>query len=109
MGNGGLARAHAARGLAAAKMDRLAEAVTSWETAELLGGIPEAAKEAEQCRQRLEQFFAERRGTHHMGDTGEEDEGPEASWRKSGWQGRYTGGSAGNFFGGRSQGSSGGY
>merc|ERR1719433_1988372 len=56
----GLARVHAIRGTVAMKLGHLAEAVSSWETAELLGGVPEAAREAEICRQRLEQFFAER-------------------------------------------------
>jgi tetratricopeptide (TPR) repeat protein len=45
--SGGLARAHAARGTAAVKLGLLAEAVSSWETAEILGGVPEAAQEAE--------------------------------------------------------------
>lgn len=126
----GLARAHAARGAAALKLGHLAEAASSWETAELLGGVPVAAREAEACRQRLQEFFAERqakldeagpkanfvgggepgRGGRNVGDNEEEDggeEGPEAAWRRSGWQGRYAGGAAGGFFG-RGSGSAGG-
>merc|ERR1712187_251361 len=55
---GDVARSHAARGTAAMKLGQLAEAVSSWETAELLGGVPEAAQEAEKCRQRLQEFLA---------------------------------------------------
>lgn len=110
----GLSRAHAARGRSAVKLGNLAEAVSSWETVELLGGVPEAAHEAEMCRERLQAFFAERNAKRGSAsekaafasgykDSAESshdgDDGPEASWRKSGWQGRYTGGRAGDFFG----------
>eukprot|EP00931_Biecheleriopsis_adriatica_P045293 TRINITY_DN25960_c0_g1_i2.p1 TRINITY_DN25960_c0_g1~~TRINITY_DN25960_c0_g1_i2.p1 ORF type:complete len:502 (+),score=114.10 TRINITY_DN25960_c0_g1_i2:142-1647(+) len=95
-----LARAHAARGAAAEKLGLLAEAASSWEAAELLGGIPEAAKRAEECRQRLREFFEaeqEKRSDHDRarGHTSNAEEG----WRQSGWQGRYTGGAGAGFFG----------
>merc|ERR550532_3212083 len=57
----GLARAHAAAGAAASHLGNLAEAACSWETADLLGGVPSAAAEAEACRQRLDAFFEEQR------------------------------------------------
>lgn len=121
--SGGLARAHAARGTAAVKLGLLAEAVSSWETAEILGGVPEAAQEAEKCRQRLQEFFEKERvgrdasstGTGNSGAGGDEGgDGPEASWRRNGWHGRYPGGGAGNYFGGsasqgHSRGREGGY
>jgi len=99
-----LARAHVARGSAAAKLGNLAEAVSSWETAELLGA-PEAASEAASCRQRLREFFEARQAQRGAGGGGSEArEDPEEGWRKSGWGGRYAGGSAGGFFGGGSRG-----
>ena len=94
-----LARAHAARGAAAEELGFLAEAATSWEAAELLGGVPSAALRAEACRQKLQQFFMEqqaKRGTA----TGGSGADPEEKWRRNGWQGRYAGGSAGSYFGG---------
>jgi len=103
----GLAATHAARGRAAAELGHLAEAVSSWETAEFLGGVPEAAHQAEACRQRLHQFFIEqqekRRGAggssaSFAGKPGDGDD-PEASWRRDGWNGRYSGEGSGGFFG----------
>jgi len=78
----GLARAHAVRGAAAVRLGRLAEAASSWETAEFLGGVPEAAREAETCRQRLNSFFEERNAQRMAcGDADTRDrineEGPE--------------------------------
>jgi len=120
----GLSRAHAARGTAAVKLGKLAEAASSWETAELLGGVPEAAREAELCRERLQTFFAERQakrgeagsagaGRHDSNCNDADAEGDnkaedwEDSWKRSGFHGRYAGGSAGSFFGGRGGGAGG--
>lgn len=104
-----LARAHAARGAAAEELGFLAEAASSWEAAELLGGVPSAAQRAEACRQKLQQFFMEqqaKRGTK-PGSGGAGDD-PEDRWRRNGWEGRYAGGSAGSYFGGgQASGSSG--
>lgn len=95
----GLASAHAARGKAATELGYLAEAVSSWETAELLGGVPEAVHEAEVCRQRLRAFFEEkaaRRGSRMRRDAAE---GAEDSWRQAGWQeGRHARGPSASFF-----------
>eukprot|EP00929_Paragymnodinium_shiwhaense_P013592 TRINITY_DN121448_c0_g1_i1.p1 TRINITY_DN121448_c0_g1~~TRINITY_DN121448_c0_g1_i1.p1 ORF type:complete len:576 (+),score=105.27 TRINITY_DN121448_c0_g1_i1:69-1730(+) len=105
----GMAKAHAVRARAACELGRLAEAVSSWETADLLGGVPEAARQAEECRQRLRAFFAERQSQRKDCDgAGRASQGPEnddgndweESWRQNGWQGRYAGGGAGGFFGG---------
>eukprot|EP00913_Durusdinium_trenchii_P002322 g2144.t1 len=86
-----LARAHAARGAAAEALGFLAEAVSSWEAAELLGGVPEAASRAEACRVKLQQFFMEQQAKR-------------SSAGRNGWQGRYAGGSAGSYFGGSQEG-----
>merc|ERR1712046_57818 len=79
----GLARAHAARGRAAMKLDLLAEATSSWEAAEVLGGVPEASSEAEKCRQLLEEYFAKAqagRDSNIRGNSSQEGaEGPESS------------------------------
>ncbi|CAK9014355.1 unnamed protein product [Durusdinium trenchii] len=83
-----LARAHAARGAAAEALGFLAEAVSSWEAAELLGGVPEAASRAEACRVKLQQFFMEQQAKRSSaGSTAGGD--PEEKWRRNGWQGRY--------------------
>eukprot|EP00928_Gymnodinium_smaydae_P082748 TRINITY_DN66045_c0_g1_i1.p1 TRINITY_DN66045_c0_g1~~TRINITY_DN66045_c0_g1_i1.p1 ORF type:complete len:577 (-),score=151.53 TRINITY_DN66045_c0_g1_i1:45-1775(-) len=113
----GLVRAHATRGAAAAQLGLLAEAVSSWEAAELLGGVPEAAAQAEACRTRLRSYFAERQAGHTTydwrgkGDSGENEKPEkdadcdwEESWRKAGFNGRYAGGSSGGYFGGGSHG-----
>lgn len=99
----GLVHAHAVRGAAAAKLGKLAEAVSSWETAEILGGVPNAAVEAEACRRRLQEFFEKQQAqrgssgfpTGSQSSAGEGAEDPEESWKRSGWQGRYTGGGVG--------------
>jgi len=104
----GLVAAHVVRGRAATELGQLAEAVSSWETAELLGGVPDAAQQAEACRQRLQQFFAEqqekrRAGFAHAGTGGftdkANDDDPEASWQRNGWHGRSAGEASGGFFG----------
>lgn len=113
----GLAKAHAARGTASVKLNLLAEAVSSWETAELLGGIPEATQEADACRQRLQQFFAEKQARKPAPCADEQRNGDadenagddwEESWRQAGWRGRSSGASARDFFGGQAGGFSGG-
>ncbi|CAK0862834.1 unnamed protein product [Prorocentrum cordatum] len=112
----GQARSHAARGMAASKLGYLAEAVSSWETAELLGGVPRAAQEAEACRQRLRAFFAANSAAPPNGQRspGSQSAGDgqdwEESWRRSGWQGGRTGfkssGAAGAFGAGAGSGTS---
>jgi len=114
----GLVAAHVIRGRAATELGQLAEAVSSWETAELLGGVPDAAQQAEACRQRLQQFFTEqqekrRAGFAHAGTCGSADkpnegDDPESSWRRDGWHGRYTGEAPGGFFSSGSRSSTGG-
>lgn len=100
-------QAHAARGAAADKLGFLAEAVSSWETADLLGGIPEAAKQAEMCRERLEQFFAANQSKRESGaGAGNQAQDAEDNWRRNGWQGRYAGGRGAGFFGGSGSSSS---
>lgn len=102
-----LARAHAARGAAAEELGFLAEAASSWEAAELLGGVPSAAQRAEACRQKLQQFFMEQQAKRGTKPGGAGDD-PEDRWRRNGWEGRYVGGSAGSYFGGgQASGSSG--
>ncbi|CAE7190856.1 unnamed protein product [Symbiodinium sp. KB8] len=76
-----LARAHAARGEAAEQLGFLAEAASSWETAELLGGIPQAAARAEACRQKLEKFFAEQ-NARRQAPEGNSRADPEEGWRR---------------------------
>eukprot|EP00930_Biecheleria_cincta_P034451 TRINITY_DN23812_c0_g1_i1.p1 TRINITY_DN23812_c0_g1~~TRINITY_DN23812_c0_g1_i1.p1 ORF type:complete len:539 (+),score=104.27 TRINITY_DN23812_c0_g1_i1:70-1686(+) len=99
--NPSISRAHAARGAAAEKLGFLAEAASSWETAELLGGVPEAAKQAEMCRERLQQFFAANESNRESAaGTGNQAEDAEGNWRRNGWQGRYAGGRGAGFFGG---------
>lgn len=114
----GQARSHASRGMAASKLGYLAEAVSSWETAELLGGVPRAAQEAEACRLRLREFFAANSaapppkaqrapGSQSAGDGQDWEE----SWRRNGWQqGRHAGfrssGAAGAFGAGAGGGTS---
>jgi len=105
----GLVAAHVVRGRAATELGKLAEAVSSWETAELLGGVPDAAQQAEACRQRLQQFFTEQQekrragfahaGTGGFADKPNDDDDPEASWQRNGWHGRYAGEASGGFFG----------
>jgi len=104
--NPSISRAHAARGAAAEKLGFLAEAASSWETAEL-GGIPEAAKQAEMCRERLQQFFAANQSHKESGaGSGNQANDAEENWRRDGWQGRYAGGRGAGFFGGSGRGSS---
>jgi len=93
----GLADAQAARGEAAARLGLLAEAVCAWETAELLGGVPTAAAEAEACRTRLDAFFEEKAKERPERESCPRDDADEASdgedergaagraWRQS-WQ-----------------------
>eukprot|EP00927_Polykrikos_kofoidii_P065308 TRINITY_DN61086_c0_g1_i1.p1 TRINITY_DN61086_c0_g1~~TRINITY_DN61086_c0_g1_i1.p1 ORF type:complete len:488 (+),score=87.41 TRINITY_DN61086_c0_g1_i1:70-1464(+) len=82
------ARAQATRGAAAEKLELFAEAASSWEAAEILGGVAEAAERAEACRERLYSFFAEaRRTAEQTQPTKEERYDPEASWRRDGWKG----------------------
>lgn len=102
----GVACAHAARGAAAMRLGLLAEAASSWETAELLGGVAEAAAQAEACRQKLNSFFEARQSSRdaseakgsRKGAAGPESDGGddgaawEESWRKYGWNGPYRGG-----------------
>eukprot|EP00747_Dinoflagellata_sp_TGD_P024127 gnl/TRDRNA2_/TRDRNA2_130334_c0_seq1.p1 gnl/TRDRNA2_/TRDRNA2_130334_c0~~gnl/TRDRNA2_/TRDRNA2_130334_c0_seq1.p1 ORF type:complete len:551 (-),score=87.21 gnl/TRDRNA2_/TRDRNA2_130334_c0_seq1:22-1674(-) len=106
----GLARAHAARGAAAVKLELLAEAASSWETAELLG-VPEAGREAEACRQRLQHFFVERQEKRGgKTNAGGKDKDHEEEWRRSGWQqGRSAGGFSSFFGSGSKHSSTGGY
>jgi len=91
----GLARAHAARGAAAMAMGLLAEAESSWETAEILGGVPDAGAQAEACRERLKKFFDARKSSWDAergpkrpggaeGAEGDEDD-REARWKRAGW------------------------
>mmetsp|Transcript_81257 Transcript_81257/g.161231 ORF Transcript_81257/g.161231 Transcript_81257/m.161231 type:complete len:551 (+) Transcript_81257:88-1740(+) len=113
----GLVAAHVIRGRAATELGQLAEAVSSWETAELLGGVPEAAQQAEACRQRLQQFFTEQQekrrasgahaGTGGFADKPNSGDDPEASWQRNGWHGRYAGDASGGFFGSGNRGSKG--
>ncbi|CAE7540897.1 unnamed protein product [Symbiodinium natans] len=86
-----LARAHAARGEAAEQLGFLAEAASSWETAELLGGIPQAAARAEACRQKLHHFFAEQSAKWQGPEGTSRASDPEESWRRQGWNGRNAG------------------
>lgn len=102
-----MSQAHAARGTAAEKLGFLAEAVSSWETAELLGGISEAAKQAEMCRERLVQFFAANQSKRDSAaGAGNQAQDAEDNWRRNGWQGRYAGGRGAGFFGGSGSSSS---
>lgn len=96
----GLVAAHVVRGRAATELGHLAEAVSSWETAELLGGVPDAAQQAEACRQRLQQFFDEQHEKRQAGGFADEcNDDPEASWRRNGWHDRSAGEASGSFFG----------
>lgn len=97
-----LARAHAARGEAAEQLGFLAEAASSWETAELLGGIPQAAARAEACRQKLEKFFAEQ-NARRQAPEGSSRGDPEEAWHRQGWQGRKARASASGFPGADTQ------
>jgi len=97
----GHGRAHAARGAAAENLGFLAEAVSSWEAAELFGGGSEAASRAGACRQRLDEFFAAQQARQNFEAPGSEGTGndgkdPESSWHRSGFEGPYRGGFRGN-------------
>lgn len=102
-----ISRAHAARGAAAEKLGFLAEAASSWETAELLGGVPEAAKQAEMCQERLRQFFAANQSKSAAG-SGNQANDAEENWRRNGWQSQ-AGGRGAGFFGGNGSKADGGY
>eukprot|EP00933_Yihiella_yeosuensis_P051138 TRINITY_DN48994_c0_g1_i1.p1 TRINITY_DN48994_c0_g1~~TRINITY_DN48994_c0_g1_i1.p1 ORF type:complete len:540 (-),score=133.16 TRINITY_DN48994_c0_g1_i1:138-1757(-) len=102
------AQAHAARGAAAEKLEFLAEAASSWETAELLGGIPEAANRAAACQKRLEGFFSQKKAQQgYASHSSSNQEDPEERWRRCGWGQQHQGrrGAAGS--GGSSTGGSG--
>lgn len=108
--NPSISRAHAARGAAAEKLGFLAEAASSWETAELLGGVPEAAKQAEMFRERLQQFFAANQSNKESAaGPGNKANDAEENWRRNGWGGRYAGGAGTGFFGGSGSSAAGGY
>mmetsp|Transcript_131920 Transcript_131920/g.328990 ORF Transcript_131920/g.328990 Transcript_131920/m.328990 type:complete len:439 (+) Transcript_131920:73-1389(+) len=109
----GLARAHAARGAAALKLGLLAEATSSWETAEILGGVLGASEQVEACRERLNSFFQQHQANREGNSDSRHSDGKDAednshdweeSWQQSGFKGRYPGGFFGDRNGARSSG-----